>query len=317
VSELIEMKKNRPARTERQPGFQCVRGLSRRYLQRLKFLRRSWITLCPEGTPDISRWRNHRMRSETLAQPRRGDRPGLVCRPSGAGNRSIHWPRWLRCAPPPANIRCASGAKTCAETLAEQFAPRLLKRFLTAANRVIVLILIAAFCAATARAQDARLQIDHLKKLADKAAEVVEVTLDERSLRLAARFLSANNPGEAKVKEIVSSLTGVYVRVFEFDKPGEYSSNDLEPIRAQLRQPGWDKIVGVTSRRGGSNVDVHLKYQGDNIIGVAIVSADPTELTVVNIIGPIDLEKVRQLEGQFGIPKLDLGEGGKVKPRNK
>src|SRR5215475_16117289 len=184
-------------------------------------------------------------------------------------------------------------------------------------NRMIVLILIAAFCGATARAQDARLQIDQLKKLADKAAEVVEVTLDERSLRLAARFLSNNNPDEAKVKEIVSGLKGVYVRVFEFDKPGEYSSNDLEPIRSQLRQPGWDKIVGVTSRRGGSNVDVHLKYQGDNVIGLAIVAADPTELTVVNIIGPIDLEKVRQLEGQFGIPKLDLGEGGKGKPHNK
>ena len=182
---------------------------------------------------------------------------------------------------------------------------------------MIVLILLAAFCGATARAQDARLQIDQLKKLADKAAEVVEVTLDERSLRLAARFLSNNNPDEAKVKEIVSGLKGVYVRVFEFDKPGEYSSSDLESIRSQLRQPGWDKIVGVSSRRGGENVDVHLKYQGDNVIGLAIVAADPTELTVVNIIGPIDLEKVRELEGQFGIPKLDLGEGGKVKPRNK
>jgi Domain of unknown function (DUF4252) len=182
--------------------------------------------------------------------------------------------------------------------------------------RTIVLVLLAASCVATARAQDARLQIDHLKKLADRAAEVVEVALDERSLRLAAKFLSANNPDEAKVKEIVSGLKGVYVRVFEFDKPGEYSPNDLEPIRSQLRQPGWDKIVGVTSRRG-SNVDVHLKYQGDTVLGVAIVAADPTELTVVNIVGSIDLEKVRQLAGQFGIPKLDLGEGGKGKPRNK
>jgi hypothetical protein len=182
--------------------------------------------------------------------------------------------------------------------------------------RAIVLILVAAFCFATARAQDARLQIDQLNKLADKAAEVVEVTLDERSLRLAAKFLSANNPDEAKVKEIVSGLKGVYVRVFEFDKPGEYAPNDLEPIRSQLRQPGWDKIVGVTSRRS-SNVDVHLKYQGDTVMGLAIVAADPTELTVVNIVGSIDLEKVRQLSGQFGIPKLDLGEGGKSKPRNK
>ena len=182
--------------------------------------------------------------------------------------------------------------------------------------RTIVLVLLAAFCFATARAQDARLQIDSLNKFRDKAAEAVEVALDERSLRLAAKFLSANNPDEAKVKEIVSGLKGVYVRVFEFDKPGEYAPNDLEPIRSQLRQPGWDKIVGVTSRRG-SNVDVHMKYQGDTVMGVAIVAADPTELTVVNIVGSIDLEKVRQLAGQFGIPKLDLGEGGKGKPRNK
>lgn len=183
--------------------------------------------------------------------------------------------------------------------------------------QIIVLILLAAFCGAAARAQDARLQIDHLNKLADKAAEVVDVALDERSLRLAAKFLSTNNPAEAKVKEIISGLKGVYVRVFEFDKPGEYSSSDLEAIRSQLRQPGWTKIVGVTSRRGGSNVDVHLKYQEENVIGLAIVAADPTELTIVNVIGPIDLEKIRQLEGQFGIPKLDLGEGGKSKPRDK
>ena len=35
-------------------------------------------------------------------------------------------------------------------------------------------------CVATAQAQDARLQIDHLNRLADKAAEVVEVALDEK-----------------------------------------------------------------------------------------------------------------------------------------
>jgi len=176
----------------------------------------------------------------------------------------------------------------------------------TTANRMIILILLMAFCVSTARAQDAKLQIDHLNKLADKATEVVEVTLDEKLLKVAARFLSPDNPTEAKVKEIISGLKGVYVRVFEFDKPGEYSASDLDSIRSQLRQPGWSKIVGVISRRGGSNVDVHLKYQGENIIGVAIISAEPTELTVVNIIGPIDLEKVRQLEGQLGIPKLNL-----------
>lgn len=194
------------------------------------------------------------------------------------------------------------------------------KSLLTTTNRALVLILLAAFCGATARAQDAKLKIDHLNKLAEKAAEVVEVTLDEKLLKAAMRFLSPDNPTEAKVKEIVSGLKGVYVRVFEFDKPGEYSSSDLEPIRSQLRQPGWNKIVAVVNRRGGDNVDVHLKYQDDNIVGFALVAADPTQLTIVNIIGPIDLEKIRQLEGQLGIPKLDLPKtdqekGVKGKPR--
>jgi hypothetical protein len=191
-----------------------------------------------------------------------------------------------------------------------------MKRIAMTMKKVIVLILLSAFCAAAAQAQDARLQIDHLNKLAEKAGEVVEVTLDERLLQLAAKFLSNQNPTEAKVKEIISGLKGVYVRVLEFDKPGEYAQSDLETIRSQLRQPGWQKIVGVFSRRGGDNVDVHLKMQGDNVLGLAIIAADPTQLTVVNVIGPIDLEKLRQLEGQLGIPKLDLEKGSRGKPRN-
>jgi hypothetical protein len=190
-----------------------------------------------------------------------------------------------------------------------------MKKSVTTMKKALILILLSAFCAAAAQAQDAKLQIDHLNKLAEKAGEVVEVTLDERLLQLAAKFLSNQNPTEAKVKEIISGLKGVYVRVFEFDKPGEYSPSDLETIRSQLRQPGWQKIVGVYSKRGGDNVDVHLKMQGDNILGLAIISADPKQLTVVNVVGPIDLEKLRDLEGQFGIPKLDL-EKGKGKSRN-
>ncbi len=184
------------------------------------------------------------------------------------------------------------------------------------AQRGIVLILLSTLGVAMARAQEAKLQIEHLDKLAAKAEQVVEVTLDERLLQLAAKFLSSNNPTEAKIKEIVSGLKGVYVRVFEFEKPGEYAPADIETIRSQLRAPGWQKIVGVFSKRGGDNVDVHLKMQGDNIIGLAIVAADPTQLTFVNIIGPIDLEKLRQLEGQFGIPDLDLEKGSKGKSRN-
>ena len=179
--------------------------------------------------------------------------------------------------------------------------------------RSVMLILVGVFCAVYAEAQDARLEISRLDRLAAKAAQTVEVSLDERLLRIAAKFLKSDDPDEARVKELVSGLKGVYVRVFEFDNPGEYSNGDLDPLRSQLKAPGWTKIVGVRSKRDGENVDVHINYQGDNISGLAILAAEPKELTVINIIGPIDLEKLRSLEGQFGIPKLELEKPGKAK----
>lgn len=179
--------------------------------------------------------------------------------------------------------------------------------------RSAAVLLFVLFSAVAGRAQSARLEISHLDKLADKASETVEVTLDEKLLQMAARFLSDKNPTEAKVKELVAGLKGVYVRVFEFDKPGEYGAGDIESVRTQLSAPGWQRIVGVRSRRDGNNVDVHLRYQGDAILGLAILSIEPRELTFVNIVGAIDLEKLRQLEGQFGIPQLDLEKAGKGK----
>ena len=85
---------------------------------------------------------------------------------------------------------------------------------------------------------------------------IKEVTLDQKLLQVAARFLSDKNPQEAAVKELVSKLQGVYVRVYEFDKPGEYQMSDIEPIRSQINASGWTKIVGVMSRREGQKVDV-------------------------------------------------------------
>lgn len=186
------------------------------------------------------------------------------------------------------------------------------------AIRKLSLIVLLAFCAVIpASAQDARIQINQLDKLASKAENVVEVTLDQKLLQVAAKFLSDKNPQEAAVKELLSKIQGVYVRVFEFEKPGEYSMSDIEPIRSQINASGWTKIVGIVSRREGQKIDVHLKMDDKGMItGLAILATEPKELVVVNIVGPIDLEKLRQLEGQFGIPKLDLEKTGKGKSHN-
>lgn len=172
-------------------------------------------------------------------------------------------------------------------------------------------LLSALLAGPSAEAQDAKLQINHLDKLAAKAEETVDVTIDGPMLQLATKFLSSKKPDEAKAKELVAGLKGVYVKSFEFDKEGAYSDEDISAIRAQIRAPAWSRIVGVRSKRDRENVEVFTRMEGDKIIGLAIISAEPKELTIVNIVGPIDLDKLSDLEGEFGIPRMDLERSSK------
>ena len=140
----------------------------------------------------------------------------------------------------------------------------------SSAHRLIFLTLLIALCAVVpASAQ--KLQIDHLDTLFPKAAETVDVTIDESLIKLAAKFLSSSKPDEAAIKSIVSALKGVYVKGVEFDKEGEYSEADIEKVRSQLRAPSWERIVGVRSKREGDNAEVYLMMQNDVIMGVGVI----------------------------------------------
>jgi hypothetical protein len=176
----------------------------------------------------------------------------------------------------------------------------------------LMVFLVLVWGGLPAYGQVARLQLNNLEKLSKKAAEVVDVTLDGSVLNLASKFLSEDEDSEAaEVKELVKGLKGIYVKSFEFDEEGEYSEDDLEAIRAQLKGPGWSRIVGVSSKRERENTEVYMMAvgAGGSIQGLAIIDAEPKELTVVNIVGPIDLDKLSTLEGHMGVPKLELEKG--------
>ena len=146
------------------------------------------------------------------------------------------------------------------------------------------------------------LKLDSLDKLTSRASETVKVTLDNKLLGLASRFLSNDDPDEAQVKQLVKGLKGIYVRSFEFSNTGQYADSDLDAIRAQLHDSSWKPIVEVHSKDENNNTDVYIKDEGDHYAGVAIVSAEPKQLTVVHIDGVIDLDGLSKLAGNFGIP---------------
>jgi hypothetical protein len=167
---------------------------------------------------------------------------------------------------------------------------------------------------ATAMAQNPRIETSQLERLAAKASETVDVNIDESLIALTAKFLSSKDEDERKVKEIVSGLKGIYVKSFEFESEGQYTDADLESIRSQLRNPAWSRIITARSKKDGS-IEVYLLHTGAQISGLAVLATELKEITVINIVGPVDLEKLTQLEGEFGIPELGL-EGSKPKRKN-
>ena len=167
-----------------------------------------------------------------------------------------------------------------------------------------VLLLLVVGSAVTALGQGPKLQIDQLDLLANKASETVDVKLDERLMATTARFFPGKD--DAEIREVLKGIKGIYVKSFTFEKEGEYSQAEVESVMLQLRGSNWSKVVSVKSRKDGNNVEVYLNMVGDQISGLAVLSIEPKEFTVVNIVGPIDLEKLSKLEGQFGVPELGI-----------
>jgi hypothetical protein len=155
-------------------------------------------------------------------------------------------------------------------------------------------------------AADARLILPDFSGLEDKASETVVVTLDAALIRLAAGFLDADKPDDAAVKHLIAGLKGVYVRSYSFDADFIYPQHEIESLRKQLSAPGWQRLVETRSRKQNAAVDVYISMERDAPNGLAIIATEPRELTIVNIVGFVDLQKLHQLEGRFGIPKLDL-----------
>ena len=166
-----------------------------------------------------------------------------------------------------------------------------------------VVLLLVAGGAITARAQGPRLQLDQLDLLANRASETVDVKLDERLMATTARFFSKD---DAEIKEVLKGIKGIYVKSFTFEKEGEYSEAEVDSVMSQVRTGAWSNVLKVKSKKDGENIEVYLNMVADQITGLAVISLEPKEFTVVNIVGPIDLQKLSKLEGQFGVPELGI-----------
>lgn len=141
------------------------------------------------------------------------------------------------------------------------------------------------------------------KQLAARASNYTEVSLDRKMLAFASHFM--DNENDAEGKRIISKLDGVYVRTYEFSKPGEYTAADLQSIRSQFLTPEWTSIVRSHSKDGSDDSDIYMKMVGNQAEGMFILDAEPKELDFVYISGPISPDDLSGLSGNFGIPHIN------------
>ena len=108
------------------------------------------------------------------------------------------------------------------------------------------------------------------------------LSLGPTTLRFAARFLD----DEPETQALLRSLDGVRVRTYEVYGDIDRITRNFEHMGGKLLDDGWDPVMLI--REEGELVQMYIKSSTEGTHGLTIVSADESEVVVVNVMGDID-----------------------------
>jgi hypothetical protein len=148
------------------------------------------------------------------------------------------------------------------------------------------------------------------KDLAARASDVSEVTLDKSMLGFASKFMDKHGKDDAETQQLIQGLDGIYVRNYEFDKDGAVSQDDINSLRKHYETAEWTPMVHERERKSGETDDIMVKLVNGQPQGIFILSAEPRELSIVLILGPIHPDQLSKLKGLGGLGALGaIGAG--------
>jgi hypothetical protein len=166
---------------------------------------------------------------------------------------------------------------------------------------VLLLLALALFPLVTL-AQGAKVRMPDFASLADKAKESIEISLDGEDIQDVSTMMGGRGTAsDPRFTEMLQGLRGIYVRMFEFDRPGQYSSRDIDSVIRQVERGGWKRLLYV--RNPDERMELWLREGGPDG-GLLVVVSEPLELVFINIVGKVDLETLRQLQGRMGVPHV-------------
>ena len=158
---------------------------------------------------------------------------------------------------------------------------------------------------AVTRSQSGYLDLDRF--VSENSGNVkTEVFLHSNILQMAARLVRQAEPEFAKMLESIALIRVVDLE-FQDSDVGSID-NRSSALLSSMRDGSWQTLV--RTRNGDERTEICMQSRDpDRIDALAIVSGRGTRLSVVNIVGEIDLEKIVRLGEQFNIQSLE-GLGG-------
>lgn len=141
--------------------------------------------------------------------------------------------------------------------------------------------------------------------LESQARESTVVTVGPWLLHFASHCVDCNDPDGAATQRVLANIKSITIHSYEFDRDFVYSQDDADAVRAQLRAANWSRLAQVR-RKSRDDVDVYVSMENDRTTGLAIISSEPRELTIVNVVGSISPEDLQRLGSHLDMRGLRI-----------
>jgi len=110
----------------------------------------------------------------------------------------------------------------------------------------------------------------------------LSLSIGPTTLRVAARFLD----DEPETQALLRNLDGVRIRTYDVHGDQARIARNFERMGGKLLDDGWDPVMLV--RDEGELVQMYARSNSGGIQGLTIVSADKSEVVVINVMGDIN-----------------------------
>ncbi|MGA2185393.1 MAG: hypothetical protein ABSH47_20420 [Bryobacteraceae bacterium] len=160
------------------------------------------------------------------------------------------------------------------------------------------LLLLTPFAMAIAAAPS-----DDLADLEGRADEVVRVNMNSATLWALSQAIPDDAGEDARFFQALSGVSEIKVVSLSFHGGGMPPQEDVDAVRARAIPDGWTRFLRSHSTDPEEMV---AGYAGPG--GLAIITAEPGEITTVHIDGVFSSSAVPLLSHRFGLPAIGSGE---------